>query len=288
MSISMTGPVAVGIVIVDGPPGSSAAFTDDERLTIATEVSQGFDILYQLSGSAAVPVNPHVLFLAETQRVTLTTDPASIPAPTSLNPASADYSSRETPWRDAALQALGFPGGTAGVSAYIQQLLSKAWTVAVTPASAYVVFFTKYNTAWMGYSPSGLYSVLQFAWVSDKTGNLFLGRQGWGPENIDRVFAHETGHVAGAPDEYAQSNCNPAATFGPNNVPNGNCQTNPTVPAVDCLMYNDTSAMCQFTPKHWGWVSGPLPTLGSQVLGEQPRSAVPCSAARQAKNDGAL
>jgi hypothetical protein len=257
----MIGPVAVGIVVVDGPPGSSAAFTDDERLTIAREASQGFDILYRLSESAAVPANPHVLFVAEIRRVTLTQpDPATIPAPTNANPTSADYELREPPWRDAALAALGFPAGTAGVSAYMQQLQSKAWPIAVTPASAYVVFFTKYNTAWIAYAPGGLYCVVQFSWVTDKTGSLFLSQRGYGPENIDQVLAHETGHVAGAPDEYFPY-CKPTDTFGPSSTPNGNCQTDPNVPTGPCLMNriipDTTPTMCQFTPKHWGWVSGP-------------------------------
>ena len=30
---------------------------------------------------------------------------------------------------------------------------------------------------------------------------------GWGPNNIDRVFAHETCHIFNAPDEYAASGC---------------------------------------------------------------------------------
>lgn len=260
MSISMIGPVAVGIVVVDGPPGSSAAFTDDERLTIAVEVSQGFDILYRLS--RVVPVNPHLLFVTELKHVTLTIDPATIPAPTG-NAAPAEYGPCETPWRDAALGALGFPAGAAGVSAYVQTLMSKSWPVDVTPASAYVAFFTKYNAAWMGYTdPSHLWNVIQFSWVTDKTGTFVTGTfmantVGYGPEGIDRVFAHETGHVAGAPDEYFLSHCSPTATFGPGQVPNGNCQTVANASANECLMLNDTSAICQFTPQHWGWASGP-------------------------------
>ena len=141
VSISMTQAVAVGIVVVDGPPGSSAAFTDGERLTIAVEVSQGFDILYQLSTLAAVPTNPHLIFVSETQHVTLSIDPTTIPAPTG-NATPAEYVPCETPWRDAALAAMGFPAGAGGVSAYVQTLMSKAWPVAVTPGSAYVAFIT--------------------------------------------------------------------------------------------------------------------------------------------------
>jgi hypothetical protein len=67
-------------------------------------ISQGFDTLYQLSTSAAVPINPHLIFVAETQRVTLSIDPTTIPTSTG-NAAPAEYAPCETPWRDAALAA---------------------------------------------------------------------------------------------------------------------------------------------------------------------------------------
>ena len=36
---------------------------------------------------------------------------------------------------------------------------------------------------------------------------MHYDNDGWGPDNIDRVFTHETGHIFGCPDEYAASNC---------------------------------------------------------------------------------
>ena len=44
--------------------------------------------------------------------------------------------------------------------------------------------------------------------------------------SIDSVFAHETGHIFGAPDEYAASNCMCTNTLGKFfKVVNGNCDT---------------------------------------------------------------
>lgn len=151
MNRAMIGTCAVGIVIVDGPAGTSAAFTDTEKLDVALAFSHGWDALYVLADKYA-PARPHLLLLADLKVATLTLDPATIAAPSTRSPSNADYSSRETPWRDAALQALGFSTGTAGISAYNQNLLTKSWSLGVTPTSAYVAFVTKYHAAWMAYT----------------------------------------------------------------------------------------------------------------------------------------
>lgn len=41
-SHAMTGDVAVGIVVVDGPPGSIASFTDSERIQVLLAIPQGW------------------------------------------------------------------------------------------------------------------------------------------------------------------------------------------------------------------------------------------------------
>lgn len=71
------------------------------------------------------------------------------------------------------------------------------------------MFVTRYACGWMGYtSPGSAYSVLYYDWLSDFTGNFAgTGVGGFNPFGIDRVFAHETGHIFGAPDEYANSAC---------------------------------------------------------------------------------
>ncbi|MDQ6948348.1 MAG: hypothetical protein M3256_19320 [Actinomycetota bacterium] len=251
MNRALIGNSAVGLVMVEGP--GSMAFSLGERLTVAVEVSQGFDMIYRLS--AASPVNPHLLFLTETRFVTLTLDPATVPAPTGAG-AAAEYEPCEAPWRDAALAALGYSAGTAGINSYVQYLMSKAWAVGVTPTSGYVVFVTKYNAAWMAYCRSSLkYLVLQYPWLATTVPDKFGGTNvsGWGSTNIDRVFAHETGHIFGAPDEYRASSCSNTAPFGALGVVNGNCEVGTASP-VACLMAHNTENLCSFTPGHWGWV----------------------------------
>ena len=58
----------------------------------------------------------------------------------------------------------------------------------------YCAFFTKYPVGHFAYAYlGGPYLVMQYA------------IDGWGPNNIDRVFAHETCHIFNAPDDYAAS-----------------------------------------------------------------------------------
>jgi len=255
MNTVMAGNCAVGLCIVDGPDGTSAAFTSDELRTINAEVLQGFDMLFHLVSIA--PVRPHLVFVIERKVVKLALDPNTVPAPTG-NAAGSEYSPCETPWRDAALAQLGLGAGKAGVQAYTQQLLNKAWPLGVTPTSAFVAFVTKYNTAWQAYTDtSHLWLVMQYAWIADEPGTLFgttTKVAGWGTANIDRVFAHEVGHVFGAPDEALGSHCTTTSLHGVLQRPNGNCQTDPATPTADCMMRLNTMAVCQFTLAHWGLV----------------------------------
>jgi hypothetical protein len=253
MNKAMAGPCGVGIVIVDGPAGSTAAFTDAEKLDVALAFSHGFDALYTISDTYS-PVRPHLLLLADIKTVTLTIDPTTIAAPNTLSPTNADYSSRETPWRDAALAALGYSAGAAGIRSYTTDLLAKTWSLPVTPTSAYVAFVTKYHAAWLAYTMgSQFYQVYQYPWVSAH-GDFELAHAGGYGRDWHKVVAHETGHIFGAPDEYASSHCSSTQTFGALHVPNGNCENDTTVAHVQCLMSHNDIQLCNFTVQTFGWV----------------------------------
>ncbi len=240
----MIGNVAVGIVIVDGPAGTDAAFTLAERITIATEVSQGFDIHYHLA-----PRGAHLIFMANIQTVQLTLAPTTVPAPTF----PADQATRqremrdiEAVWRDPALAALGVRAGMDGVRDYAQSLKSRSWSVGLTPNWAYVVFFTKYNAGWLAYTSSQVRITMQYRMLTEAGG----WGGAWGAANIDRVFAHETGHIFGAPDEYTP--CSGGGTWGFLQVANGNCEDSNSS-SVDCIMKKNTVAICPWTVGHFGW-----------------------------------
>ncbi|HEX9751758.1 MAG TPA: hypothetical protein VGB22_10815 [candidate division Zixibacteria bacterium] len=83
---------------------------------------------------------------------------------------------------------------------------------------------------------------------------LTYHNDGWGTSGLSTVFAHETGHVFGAPDEYSEADCDCGGSHGYLHGLNGNCDVcNPS--AVSCVMRSDaqTPYLCQYTVKHWGW-----------------------------------
>lgn len=257
MNNALGGNVAVGLVIVDGPAGSTAEFTAAEKLDIAIGIGQGWNTLYGLAGTYA-PVRPRLIFVAETKVVKLTLDPATVPAPTNPAPGSADYNAREPLWRDPALTALGYGTGTSGIASYNRALLNASWSIG-TATSAYTVFVTKYSNAWMAYTqPSDAYMVLQYDWVSTRT-PMFpaqpAGHQGigWG-NSWPNVYAHETGHIFQAPDEYFASHCTRTSVHGALHIPNANCQLTDGQAVTPCLMLANTSNLCSPTVRTFGWV----------------------------------
>lgn len=144
----------------------------------------------------------------------------------------------EDKWRDPALTQLGFPTGGPGI-----EQLTAFFQNAVGAQFGYTAFFTKMPTAWFAYASGGLKVVM---------------RQVSGPftnwTSIDSIFSHETGHIFGAPDEYASSNCVCDSIHGKFfKEVNGNCATCAT-PSVNCVMKNNTvNSLCEFTPAHFGW-----------------------------------
>jgi hypothetical protein len=69
---------------------------------------------------------------------------------------------------------------------------------------------------------------------------------------MDHVAAHETGHVFGAGDEYAESKCDPKERFGFLQVENGNCEL-ATQNHVPCIMSRNSWAMCEYSRGQLGW-----------------------------------
>lgn len=219
-SARLTGSVAVGIVIVEGP-NANLKFSDAERTKVIAEVQNGL-------GWLATQSPEGVTFKYDIRIVTLTVQPGA---------ANLSSDQKESLWRDPAMAKLGFGSGLAGVTAYVESLRTKYST-----NWAYCGFFTKYPLGWFAYASIGGPRLV-----------MDYNNDGWGPDNIDRVFAHESGHIFGAPDEYKESGCNCGGAWGFYGKPNANCANCAPNGGVDCLMKQNSWAMCAYTPYHLGF-----------------------------------
>jgi hypothetical protein len=218
LSTYLIGSVAVGLVIVEGPT-PDLKFSEAERTKVVAEVQEGLGWL------AAREPRASVSFSYDVRTIALTNPP---------DPSKSGYELMEAHWRDPALASMGYSANIMGATQHAERIrrdLGTRW--------AYVCFFTKYP-------------VHHFAYALKPKIVMQYGNDGWGPDNIDRVFTHETGHIFGCPDEYASSSCSCTAKFGWWREPNGNCQTCAGTP-VECLMAANTWAMCRHTPIHLGW-----------------------------------
>ena len=239
-SQQMTGSIAVGIIIVSGPT-EDLQFSETETQKIIAEVQNGLGWLASQSQAATI---------------TWTYDIHSV----RVNVQPGGGEDKEALWRDPAMVQLGYQGNWAGMVDYVNHIKTQygtQWT--------YVAYFTKYPLDWFAYaSRGGPRLVMRYS------------NDGWGPDNIDRVFAHETGHIFQAPDEYSASECNCGGSWGIYNKPNGNCQPCAPSGGVDCIMRSNSWAFCHWTPWHFGFTQvGVTDSLGTiTVDGGRPYSFI--------------
>jgi hypothetical protein len=121
-------------------------------------------------------------------------------------------------------------------------------------------------SAFVGYNPPGAPTTFTdgyfaYAWLGGPFTQLLFNNDGWGASNFGLVLTHETGHIFWACDEYYQegyggcTDCGACATDGPRPwALNANCEfCNPS--SVNCMMKNNTHALCIYTPDQIGWLS---------------------------------
>ncbi|MFV8347954.1 hypothetical protein, partial [Flavobacterium sp. ZB4P13] len=222
-SEKMTGSIALGLIIVSGTP-SGLGFSDAENRLVVQEVMEGCQFL------AIAGMQSNVSFVYNVHLLTINVPP---------NAGCSSYESCESIMRDPALQQLGYSMGYAGCVDFVNDLKINNKT-----DWAYMSFITKYPLYHFAYA----YGV-----------NLYMeySNDGWGPDKINQVFAHESCHIFGAADEYGSSGCT-CGVSGINNVPNFNCDNcSSSFAKVPCLMKANTLTLCEWSRGQLGW--GPYP-----------------------------
>jgi hypothetical protein len=220
-SLYLTESVAVGLVLVSRDQGAEA-MTDEERRKIVQEAQAALDWL------ATVELRARLSWVYDIRPITVNTDKGP------YSGVSDPFERFECGWRDAALNAMGYAGGRSGYQKYVNDLRSSRNT-----RWAYVAFFTKYPLNHFAYA---IWEKVVINYEND----------GWGPDNIHRVFAHESCHIFGAADEYGSCSCGEA--YGQLGAPNNNCvKCFPPGTQVPCLMNANTQTICDWSRKQIGW-----------------------------------
>ena len=214
-SLYMTGSVAVGLVIVAGTQ-SDLEFSSSEQQKIIQEAQEALNFL------ANVEPRAKLTFVYDIRLITVSVAPG----------ATTSYESAEGPWRNAALQSMGYPAERQSSREYVQDLQRSRGT-----NWAYAAYFTKYPLHHFAYA------------VSEKT-VMHYDNDGWGVDNINRVFAHETCHIFGAADEYGSCTC--GGSHGYLGIANNNCR-NCSGTQESCLMDGNVLEMCEWSRGQIGW-----------------------------------
>jgi hypothetical protein len=219
----MVGSVAVGVVIVSGTD-ETLAFSIEEQEKVLAEVQEGLNFLANSESRA------NITFVYDIHLITVSATPGTTDTPENA----------EAPWRDDALLQMGFSANRNGSIEYVQNLRSSKNT-----DWAYVGYFTKYPLWWFAYA------------IAEKV-CMEYSNDGWGPDQINRVFAHETCHIFGAADEYGSCSC--GGSYGELGIPNNNCINCQGV-HVACLMDANTLEICQWSRSQIGWDESLFPKI---------------------------
>ena len=219
---TMTGKIAYAILAASGP--GNLAISDSEFQKIKSECITGLKFWSEQAQKNGVSL----LFAMYWGKATITT-----PNPSYCSNAPSCHDKFVNP----TLQALKFSTGQVGKDQVAQYVKNDA-----KADGAFLAFFSKYKQ-------------IHFAYAYFGGGPLYMqySNDGWGSDQIDRVFAHEVGHVFNAPDEYTNCQCYTNYGKGSCTARNSNCNTC-TSSQGGCIMdSNDLGNLCQSSKKHVGW-----------------------------------
>ena len=165
------------------------------------------------------------------------------------HPSTDDYL-----WINAIMANLGHTSGDkfARVDAFNTWL--KGWAGTDRAYSAFIAI----NPWWLFAPDRFTNGYFAYAYKGGPYTQLLHNNDGHTTFGFGKVFAHETGHIFWACDEYYQAGyggCTSCgACGGPRVVLNGNCEYCNSS-AVDCMMRGNNYTLCPFTRSQIGWTS---------------------------------
>jgi hypothetical protein len=185
-------------------------------------------------------------------------------------------SSDDDLWISAIMSNLGYTTGSifTQVDAFNTDLKNQAGTDWAFSA------FIAYNPTSQGAGTRFTDDRFAYAYLGGPYTQLLYKNNGWSVNDTWKTFAHETGHIFWACDEYYQAgyggctSCNPCNSYRP--ILNGNCEHSDCNPVntVACIMRHSEDAICHYTAAQIGWgldepptTSITLPLTGEEVSG---------------------
>ena len=164
-------------------------------------------------------------------------------------------SSQDYLWINAVMANMGFYSGSSldrvtSFNGWLKNYAGTRW--------AYSCFFA-YNPPDGGAPEKFTNGKFAYAYLGGPYIQMLYKNGGWSTSDIWRIFAHETGHIFWACDEYYQegyggcTSCAPCNSYRP--IYNGNCEhvsCNPSG-SVACIMRNNGNHVCSYSARQVGW-----------------------------------
>lgn len=239
----MAGSVAVGIVLVESDgrvDPSSEDWTAEERRQVVSEITAALDWW------AALEPQAHLRFVYD--------DHFSIPLPTGVEPITRPYSDQQF-WIADAMGALGYdaPLYFSRVRDYVNDLRAiyrTDWAFAIFVVDSSADRDNRFRDGYFAYAYlGGPFMVLTY------------GNNGYGPDHLDAVAAHEVGHIFHALDQYSSAQKPCTLRSGYLGVENQNSQYGGCISDVASIMRSGiapytSAALDPYAAGQIGWRDG--------------------------------
>ncbi len=235
----MIGSIAVGIYLIESTGSQEDWWAAAEQITF-NEIVEGLDWLSEEANQRGVKV---VWVYAPVEKIS-----------TTLEPIMGNHKTFDDPvpnWLFDILSAHNEPSsweGAYGLANKLRKAYKTNWAVELAIVMDENDADNMFADQRFGYfhSPES---------GAEHRGPLVVmtyNNDGWGATQMNKVTAHEVGHVFGASDEYANSNCDCGIGNSYLQTINGNCETCNSN-AIDCVMNGNSNVVCNFSSHEFGW-----------------------------------